>query len=283
VNRLDGAEFQLWASYVYSITRITLDASKGYLIETRLATLARDTGCTSYKELLNKVTADGTGALKRKVIGAITTNETSFFRDTSPFEMLRHKVLPDLVDIRRKQAGPGRSITLRIWSAACSTGQEVYSTAIVCRETLPDPNKFDVRILGTDISDKVIAQASAGKYTKLEIDRGFPPDKVGVYFQVEGSDYKVRDSIRALSTFKTINLLEPLSFPNKFDVIFCRNVAIYFSESDKRRLYDGLARVLAPDGYLIIGSTESLTGICPRFEPKRHMRSVFYQLGPNST
>ena len=267
MNRLDGTEFRLWASYVYSITRITLDASKGYLIETRLAALARETNSQSYKALLDKVMADGTGALKRKVIGAITTNETSFFRDAAPFEMLRHKILPDLVDSRRKQLGAGRQLTLRIWSAACSTGQEVYSTAIVCKETLPDPNKFDVRILGTDISDKVVAQASAGKYTKLEIDRGFPPEKVAGYFQVEGTDFKVRDSIRALATFKGINLLEPLAFPNKFDIIFCRNVAIYFSDADKKRLYDGLSRVLAPDGCLIIRSTESLTGICPRFEP----------------
>ena len=279
MNRLEGSEFQLWASYVYSITRISLDASKGYLIETRLAPLARETGSQSFKELLGKVTADATGALKRKVIGAITTNETSFFRDTSPFEMLRHKILPDLVDARRRQLGKDRPVTLRIWSAACSTGQEVYSTAIVCRETLPDANKFDVRILGTDISDKVLAQASYGKYTKLEIDRGFPADKVAAYFQSEGSDYKVRDSIRAMSTFKAINLLEPLVFPAKFDVVFCRNVAIYFSDADKRRLYDSLSRVLASDGCLIIGSTESLTGICPRFEAKRYLRSIFYQLG----
>jgi chemotaxis protein methyltransferase CheR len=282
VNRLDGTEFRLWASYVYSITRITLDASKGYLIETRLAALARETNSQSYKALLDKVMADGTGALKRKVIGAITTNETSFFRDAAPFEMLRHKILPDLVDSRRKQLGAGRQLTLRIWSAACSTGQEVYSTAIVCKETLPNPNKFDVRILGTDISDKVVAQASAGKYTKLEIDRGFPPEKVAGYFQVEGTDFKVRDSIRALATFKGINLLEPLAFPNKFDIIFCRNVAIYFSDADKKRLYDGLSRVLAPDGCLIIGSTESLTGICQSFEPKRYLRSIFYQLGPGN-
>jgi chemotaxis protein methyltransferase CheR len=279
VNRLDNSEFQLWAGYVYSITRITLDASKGYLIETRLASLARETGSQSFKELLAKVTADGTGALKRRVIGAITTNETSFFRDTSPFEMLRHKILPDLVDARRRQLGKDRLLTLRIWSAACSTGQEVYSTAIVCKEILPDANKYDVRILGTDISDKVIAQASAGKYTKLELDRGFPPEKVAAYFQPDGSDFRVRDSIRALSSFKCINLLEPLSFPNKFDIIFCRNVAIYFSDPDKRRLYDGLARVLAPDGYFIIGSTESLTGIYPGFEAKRYLRSIFYQVG----
>jgi chemotaxis protein methyltransferase CheR len=282
VNRLEGNEFSLWSSYVYSITRISLDATKGYLIETRLSSLLRETGSTSYKQLLDRVIADATGALKRKVIGAITTNETSFFRDTSPFDLLRNKILPDLVDARGRQLGKGRPMTLRIWSAASSTGQEVYSTAIVCKETLVDMNKFDVRILGTDISDKVIAQASYGKYTKLELDRGLTPDKLNAYFQPDGPDFKVRDPIRALTTFKTINLLEPFSFPTKFDIIFCRNVAIYFSDADKRKLFDNISRVIAADGYLIIGSTESITGICPRFEAKRHMRSVFYQLIPGA-
>jgi chemotaxis protein methyltransferase CheR len=282
VSRLEGNEFSLWSSYVYSITRISLDATKGYLIETRLAPLLRETSSTSYKELLDKVTRDVTGALKRKVIGAITTNETSFFRDASPFELLRNKILPDLVDARARQLGKGRPMTLRIWSAASSTGQEVYSTAIVCKETLVDMNRFDVRILGTDISDKVIAQASYGKYTKLELDRGLTPDKLGTYFQPDGPDFKVRDPIRALTTFKTINLLEPYSFPTKFDIIFCRNVAIYFSEADKRKLFDSISRVIAADGYLIIGSTESITGICPRFEAKRYLRSVFYQLLPGA-
>ena len=282
MNRLEGNEFSLWSSYVYSITRISLDATKGYLIETRLSSLLRETGSTSYKQLLDRVIADATGALKRKVIGAITTNETSFFRDTSPFDLLRNKILPDLVDARGRQLGKGRPMTLRIWSAASSTGQKVYSTAIVCKETLVDMNKFDVRILGTDISDKVIAQASYGKYTKLELDRGLTPDKLNAYFQPDGPDFKVRDPIRALTTFKTINLLEPFSFPTKFDIIFCRNVAIYFSDADKRKLFDNISRVIAADGYLIIGSTESITGICPRFEAKRHMRSVFYQLVPGA-
>jgi chemotaxis protein methyltransferase CheR len=280
VTRLEGNELALWSSYVYSITRITLDASKGYLIETRLATLLRETGSRTFKELLDKVTQDATGALKRKVIAAVTTNETSFFRDTSPFEMLRYKILPDLVDARKRQGGKDKPVTLRIWSAACSSGQEVYSTAITCREVLPDANKYDVRILGTDISDKVLAQASYAKYTKLELDRGLTPAQIGAYFQPDGTDFKVRDQIRGMTSFKPINLLEPLPFTTKFDIVFCRNVAIYFSDADKRKLYDGILRVLAPDGYLIIGSTESLTGIAPRFESKRYMRSIFYQLLP---
>lgn len=278
MSRLEGNEFSLWSSYVYSITRISLDPSKGYLIETRLAPLLRETGARSYKELLDKVSGDGSGALKRKVVAAITTNETSFFRDTAPFDLLRQKILPDLIDARTRQFGKGKPITLRIWSAACSTGQEVYSTAIVCKETLGDLNKYDVRILGTDISDKVIGQASYGKYTRLELERGLPPDKLNAYFKPDGPDYKVLDPIRALTSFRTLNLLEPLSFPSKFDIVFCRNVAIYFSEADKRRLFDSITRVMAPDGYLIIGSTESLTGVSDHLDPKRYLRSIYYQL-----
>ena len=130
---------------------------------------------------------------------------------------------PSLLTARAKAGG---RLTLRIWSAACSTGQEVYSIAIACKETLHDLNKHDVRILGTDISDKVVGQASAGRYTKLELDRGLPPDKVNAYFRPDGTDFKITDPIRALATFRTLNLLEPLSFPTKFDIVFCRNVAI---------------------------------------------------------
>jgi chemotaxis protein methyltransferase CheR len=278
VSRLEGNEFSLWSSYIYSVTRISLDLSKGYLVETRLSALMRETGSHSYKELLDKVQADSTGGLKRKVVGAITTNETSFFRDTAPFELLRQKLLPDLVDVRGKQFGRAKPLTLRIWSAACSTGQEVYSTAIVCKETLGDLGKYDIRILGTDISDKVVAQASYGKYTRLELDRGLAPDKLNTYFRPDGPDFRVSDPIRALTSFRTLNLLEPLPFPTRFDLVFCRNVAIYFSETDKRLLFDNISRVMAPDGYLIIGSTESLTGVSSRLDPKRYLRSVYYQL-----
>lgn len=278
MTRLDPNEFSLWSTYIYSITRISLDPSKGYLVETRLSQLMRDTGSRTYKELLDKVVADGTGALKRKVIGSITTNETSFFRDTAPFDLLRQKILPDLVDARVKQFGRAKPLTLRLWSAACSTGQEVYSTAIVCKEVLGDLSKYDVRIVGTDISDKVVAQASYGKYSRLELDRGLAPDKLNAYFRPDGPDYRVSDPIRALTSFRTLNLLEPLAFPSKFDIVFCRNVAIYFSEADKRNLFENISRVMAPDGYLIIGATESLTGVTARLDPKRYLRSVYYQL-----
>jgi chemotaxis protein methyltransferase CheR len=268
-------EMSVWSRYVHEICGIYLDETKGYLLETRLTTLIRETGAGGFSELYYKAKADLTNGLRRKIIDAITTNETSFFRDSGPFDLLRNKLLPELVD-RRKKAGM-RTVPIRIWSAACSTGQEAYSTAIVLKETLGDLTGYDIRILGTDISDKAVAQASYAHFTRMELDRGMAPDKLSRYFTASADRWKVRDELRALATFRPMNLLQPFSFPVPFDIIFCRNVAIYFTEPDKARLFQGIARCLASDGALIIGSTESLTGLCPMFEPKRYLRSVFYQ------
>ena len=151
-------------------------------------------------------------------------------------------MLPDLIDRRTK---PGmRSIPLRIWSAACSTGQEAYSTGIVIKELLGDVRNYDVRIVGTDISDRAVAAASHGYFSKLDLDRGLSPDKVNKYFVPEGGRWKIRDEIRAMATFRTMNLLEPFTFPAPFDLVFCRNVAIYFSEADKQRLFRSIGRVV---------------------------------------
>jgi chemotaxis protein methyltransferase CheR len=271
-------ELAFWSRYIHSICGIQLDSSKGYLIETRLAPLLKDTGSVNFMDLYNKARTDPTNSIRKKVIDAITTGETSFFRDCSPFELIKHKVLPDLIDKRSKTSLNGRPIPIRIWSAACSTGQEVYSIGIAVKEVLVDLSRYDVRILGTDISDKAIAQASYGHYSKLEMDRGMTLDKVARYFVAEGQAWKIRDEIRALATFKTLNLLDPFALPGKFDIVLCRNVAIYFSEQDKIRLFKSISKAMAPDGYLIIGATESIMGLCPEFEAERYLRAVFYRL-----
>lgn len=268
----------LWADYVRDICGIVLDESKAYLIECRLAPLAKEYGCSSWSAFHGVARADKTGVIRRKVIDAITTGETSFFRDAAPFELLRNKILPDLIDARRKMIPSGAVVPLRIWSAACSTGQEVYSIAIVLREILGEMKRFDIRIMGTDISDRVIAAASYGKYSRFDLDRGMSPEMVEKHFCRDGEFYRIRDEVRALITFKTLNLLDDIRFPYRFDLIFCRNVAIYFGENDRKRLFDRLATVMAVDGCLIIGSTESITGLCPQYESRRYLRSVFYQL-----
>jgi len=270
-------EIKVWAQLVYQACGIVLDAGKGYLLESRLGPLLRETASESFSELLYKVKADATRQLTRKVVDAMTTNETSFFRDSSPFELLQHKLLPELIDRRNRTARPGQPVPLRIWSAACSTGQEVYSIGIVIRELIGDSSQYQPQILGTDISDQALKRASYGVFTRMEMERGMNPAYLQKWFIPQADQYKIRDEVRALATFRPINLLEPLIFPYRFDIIFCRNVAIYFSEKDKVSLFDRMAQVLAPDGALIIGSTESITGITTRFAPHRHLRAVYYQ------
>jgi len=267
-------EMPVWSRYIQEISGIHLDDSKGYLLETRLGSLLSEVGAASFSELFYKAKADATAKLRGKIIEAITTNETSFFRDTSPFDLLRHKLIPDIIDRRSKIGG---RIPIRIWSAACSTGQEAYSTGIVTKELLGDLSRYDIRILGTDISSQVVAKASYGEYNRLELERGLPAEAVTRHFAPSGERWRIRDEIRAMATFRAMNLLEPFSFPNPFDIIFCRNVAIYFTEADKARLFRNLARFLARDGGLIIGATETISGLCPELEPKRYLRSVFYQ------
>jgi chemotaxis protein methyltransferase CheR len=262
-----------WSRHIHEISGVFLDGSKGYLIETRLGPLLRETGSGNWSELLYKTKAGGT--LRTKVINAITTNETSFFRDTSPFELLQHKLFPELID-RRNKAGL-KPVPIRILSAACSTGQEAYSTAIVLKELLGSFSRYDIRILGLDISDATIAQASYAHFSRMELDRGLAADKLARHFEPMGERWKVKDELRALATFRKANLLDPLAVPVLFDIIFCRNVAIYFTEPDKIRLFRNLGLTLARDGALIIGATESITGLCPEFEPQRYLRAVFYR------
>jgi chemotaxis protein methyltransferase CheR len=271
-------EVKIITDYIHDISGIILDQSKTYLLETRLGGIVAENGCSSYSELCHKAKADSTQSIERKIIDAISTNETMFFRDTDPFNLLRHKVLPDLIDMRSAKTSGLLPINIRIWSAACSTGQEVYSIAIILRELIAGQNKYNIKLLGTDISDAAVAQSSRGLYNKFEIERGLPQEMITKYFQSNGENWKIKDEIRAMATFRRLNLMLPLNGLGKFDIVFCRNVAIYFTMEDRKKLFEKIADILEPDGYLIIGSTESLTGVCPQFEPKRHLRSIFYQL-----
>lgn len=278
MKKITPDEIKIITKYIHDISGIFLDESKAYLLETRLDRVVKENGFSSFIELYRQAKADGTKSIERKIIDAISTNETTFFRDTSPFDVLQHKILPDLIDLRSANSSSFLPPQIRIWSAACSTGQEVYSIAIVLKELLPDLNKYNITLLGTDISDAAISQSSYGLYNKFEIERGLPQEKLIRYFSRKGDNWKIKDDIRAMVKFSKQNLMLPLNGLGKFDIVFCRNVAIYFNTEDRKKLFDKIADILEPDGYLIIGATESLTGVCPRFEPKRYIRSMFYQL-----
>jgi chemotaxis protein methyltransferase CheR len=276
VIRITSEEIALLSKYIYSITGIDLDQKKAYLFESRLGPLAGEQGFSSYSELYYKAKTDP--ALERRIIDAITTKETLFFRDNGPFELLQHKILPELIDRRTAKSSGLLPVPIRIWSAACSTGQEVFSIAMVLKELLPDMTKYNIKLLGTDISDSAIAQASYGQYNQFEIERGLSRDKLLKYFNPNGGSWKIKDEIRAMASFRRLNLMLPFAGFGKFDIVFCRNVAIYFSLGERKKLFNKILDVIEQDGYLVVGSTESLAGVCSRFEPKRHLRSIFYQL-----
>jgi chemotaxis protein methyltransferase CheR len=276
--KLQADELHVLAQYISSLCGVHLDETKGYLLESRLVNLLQETGSGSFSELYIKAKADVTRTLARKIVDAVTTGETSFFRDSAPFELLQHKLLPELIDRRKKITPPGQPLPLRVWSAACSSGQEVYTIAIVLKELLVDLNKYSIRLLGTDVSDQAVASASYGIYNSIEIQRGLPQNRIERYFTKADAGWKISDELRALATFKTLNLMEDFSSLGRFDIIFCRNVAIYFTEADKTRLFNRIGGALQADGALIIGGTESLAGLCPQFAAMRYLRSVFYQL-----
>ena len=257
-------DIQFVAQLVDQLCGVMLDETKGYLVESRLGQLAREHGCASYRDLCLRARATNDRALQQKIIDAITTQETLFFRDSSPFDVLQNKILPELIDACAKNNGPKR---LRFWSAACSTGQEPYSLAMVLRETIPNVASWNLSILATDISDAAIAQASRGWYAAHEIDRGMRPSLLPKYFKSHPGGWQVKDEIRGMVSFQRRNLLQPFTELGTFDVIFCRNVAIYFDAPRRRDLFLRLADRLAPRGAIFVGSSESLLDLGPRFAP----------------
>lgn len=276
--KITPEENDLFRKYLQTLSGIHLDRGKSYLLETRLAGLLEEQNCASFTELYHRARNVHETDLRQQIIDRICTNETLFFRDSRPFELLQHKILPDLIDKRTAAASGFFPTPIRIWSAACSTGQEVYSIAIVLRELLGDLKGYRIRLMGTDLSNTAIDRASRGEYNQFEIKRGMPEDKLEKYFTFNGSTWKIKDEIRAMVAFQKINLLKPLRNLGMFDIVFCRNVGVYFNTDDRKTLFANIRNVMEKDGYLIIGSTESLMNVDAQFESKRYLRSVFYQL-----
>ncbi|MCP4754854.1 MAG: methyltransferase domain-containing protein [Proteobacteria bacterium] len=274
--KITSQEIGLLSSYIFEISGIQLDQSKGYLLESRLQPLLSSHGFKTFGEIPQKAKADRSGNLKSRIIDAITINETYFFRDNTPFELMKNKIVPDLIDLRRREYGSSR-FPLRIWSAACSTGQEVYSAAITLLEMLSDRRSFDIRILGTDISEEAVAKASYGKYNPFEVDRGLAAPLRHKYFTQMADGWRIKDEVRSLAKFSRMDLTQPFSALGKFDLVFCRNVAIYFSQPGKVKLFQKIAKVLNPGGVLIVGGSETLSGISRDFEAKHYLKGLFYQ------
>lgn len=268
-------EFKAFAKYILDISGIALDVGKEYLLETRLNPLLSKYECNSYADLMKKSKLGFDKKLEGEIIDAISTNETYFFRDKSPFKLLQHKILPDLIDKRSKKSFGKPAI--KIWSAANSTGQELYSLAMTMIEMGVTIDKYNIRLFGTDISDAAIAKASYGVYNKFEVARGLDPARLNRFFQPKEDKYKVKDELRGMVQFKKMNLMKPFIGIGKYDIVLCRNVMIYFTTEDRRKIYSSISKVMEPDGYLLIGSTESLVNDTDLFTSFRYLNSVFYQ------
>lgn len=259
---------------VYRRSAIVLQADKTYLIDSRLTPLAREAGLSSIDELVGRIRNEGAGApLVRRVVEAMTTNETLFFRDLHPFEALRSRILPELIRARSKQR------RLRIWCAAASTGQEPYSIAMTVREHFPEVASWDVKIVATDINAAVLQRARAATYRQLEVNRGLPVSMLVKYFERQGADWVIRPVIKDLVRFTELNLLDPWNIGPQ-DIVFIRNVLIYFDLETKRQLLGRVRNLLDGDGFLVLGGAETTNNIDGQYVPVKIGGGVYYQVKP---
>ncbi|TWU51935.1 CheR family methyltransferase [Rubripirellula reticaptiva] len=242
---------------------IVIDPGKNYLVESRLLPVARAHGMASLDELVQALQKPGAVALVDEVVDAMTTNESSFFRDLHPFNALREEVIPSLISRRSKER------VLNVWSNACSSGQEVYSIAMLIREHFPELAGWRVRLTATDLSKQILQKAQSGIYTQTEINRGLPMPMLLKYFQRDGMHWRISDEIRRMVEFKALNLIEPWpSMLPKMDIVFLRNVLIYFSVDTKKQILDKVHRVMQSDGALFLGGAESTMNLNVKFDRK---------------
>ena len=266
------AEFDFVRGMVREQAAIVLDPGKEYLVESRLSPLAVREGFDTLARFLETLRKAPRSSLAKKVIDAMTTNETSFFRDVDPFEVLRATILPELL---RARAGVKR---LHIWSAACSTGQEPYTTAMILGDSFPMLADWDVRILATDISHEVLERARKAEFGQLEINRGLPAAFLLKYFDRQGTNWRVKESLRKWVRFQELNLIQPWPLIGVMDIVFVRNVLIYFDVATKKKVLSNVISVLRPDGYVFLGGAETPLNIEERLEPLAARRGNCYRL-----
>ena len=260
-------DYEFLRKFLKERSGLDLSADKQYLVESRLIPLARRVGLAGIAELVQKIRA-GADTLTSEVVEAMTTNETFFFRDKIPFDHLREAILPALVKARASRRA------LRIWCAASSSGQEPYSIAMCVKEFAALAG-WRVEIVATDLSHAVLEKSKAGIFSQFEVQRGLPIQMLVKYFTQAGELWQLNADIRAMVQHRQLNLLQDFSHLGTFDVIFCRNVLIYFDQDTKAGIFDRLARMLEPDGVLALGAAESMVGISDAFKPYPERRGMY--------
>ncbi len=270
---LTKQEFDYIRNWAKERSAISLEDDKEYLVTSRLTPVLRRRGLNSITELIGELSVGKPALdLEDEVVDAMTTNETFFFRDGHPFELIRDQLLPDLV---AKFASRKK---LSIWSAACSSGQEIYSIAMLIREYFPELLGWDLQLYATDLSPTVIAKAKAGIYTDMEARRGLTDELRQRYFRkTENSRWQISESIRSMVEFRQLNFLDPWPKLGDHHLVLIRNVLIYFQVEDKFRILDRVRRCLDPNGYMLLGTSETTLNIDPNWEPLRNnARSTYF-------
>jgi chemotaxis protein methyltransferase CheR len=264
------ADYDYLSAFLLESSGLALGPGKEYLLEARLIPLAQSSGMSDVSELVANLRKKRDPKLSAAVTEAMTTNETSFFRDKTPFEDLKQNILPALIEARKTTQ------RLRFWCAAASTGQEPYTILMTIREHFPQLANWRIEFIATDLCRAALDRAKAATYTQFEVQRGLPIQYLMKYFDQQPSGWQVKKELRDAVNYQQLNLLEDFSRLGQFDVIFCRNVLIYFQQETKKDILDRQARMLRNDGYLLLGSAETVLGISDSFKRAGAGRSSVY-------
>lgn len=263
---LTPQSYNRFIEIVRTKTGIVLGSDKQYLVESRLKPLADTSGVANVEALLQQAFKLGEDKLLGVLVDAMTTNETFFFRDDAPFKAFE-EVLPEFAERRR-------GAPIRIWSAACSTGQEPYSLAIIALEVQARHPNVRVDIVGTDISERCLTKAQAGMYSQFEVQRGVSMRRLSTHFEQVGAMWQIKRDLRPMISWRKINLLEDTTAIGRMDIIFCRNVLIYFSAEDRKRVLERIAAQVVDDGLVFLGGSENVVGVTSDLEPGERPSSL---------
>ena len=269
---IDARHFEYIRKLLREQSGIALEDGKEYLVETRLTPFAKQEGFASLGDLIARLRRHSLNGLHIKVVEALTTGETRFFRDSHPFEALKTSIFPELIEKRSAQR------RLSVWSAAASSGQEPYSVAMLLAEHFPELANWNLQFIASDISDEVLEQAQRGCYSQLEIHRGLPQPLRKKYLQRQGTTWQISEQIRRKVEFRKINLIHPWSLLPPMDIILMRNVLIYFDVETKKTVLRKVRQTLKPDGYLFLGSSETTLNLDEAFRIVQFDKTVCYQL-----
>ena len=266
---MNQTDFELLSSILKERSGLVLTPDKTYLLESRLVPVARKRGMAGLEDLVASIRKSKDEAVLSDITEAMTTNESFFFRDQKPFDIFEKDVLPPLLEARASKK------VLRIWCAAASTGQEPYSLAIVLKENAAKMAGWRVEIVATDLSNEVLEKARSGLYSQFEVQRGLPIQYLVKYFNQVNEMWQIDSSIRGMVQYKPLNLLENFSAMGSFDVVFCRNVLIYFDQNTKAEVLERTAKIMPADGRLFLGGAETVLGVTEKFKPVDGLRGVY--------